>query len=320
MKVLVTGGMGFVGSAVWRRLNHMDGVTALYSVRRPPPFAEANHSVINVGDLSANVDWTSALAGVDVVVHTAARVHVIRDYTVNPLSEFRTVNLQGTVRLATQAAAAGVRRLVFISSIKVNGETTESGHPFTADDQPAPEDAYALSKMEAEKALTAISAQTGMEVVIIRPPLIYGPGVKANFHMMMYWLSRGIPLPLGAVHNQRSLVALDNLVDFVVTCVDHHAAANQTFLVSDGEDMSTTQLLQRMGAALAVPARLIPVPSALIRLGATLLGKGALADRLCGSLQLDMDKTRRLTGWSPPLSVEEGLRRAAEGYRRETYI
>jgi nucleoside-diphosphate-sugar epimerase len=320
MKVLVTGGEGFVGSAVRRGLKEVDGVDVVCSVRRSTRFTDANGSAINVGDLSGHINWTSALAGVDVVVHTAARVHLIRDPAVDPLWAFRRINLLGTVRLATQAAAAGVQRLVFISSIKVNGETTRPGHPFTADDKPAPGDAYALSKMETENALRTMAAQTGMEVVIIRPPLVYGPGVRANFRTMMDWLSRGIPLPLGAVHNKRSLVAMDNLVDFVVTCVDHPGAANQTFLVSDGDDMSTPQLLHRMGAALAVPVRLIPVPPALIRLGAKLVGRNALADRLCGSLQIDLNNTRRLTGWSPPVSVGEGLRRAAEGYLRETSI
>ena len=219
--------------------------------------------------------------------------------------------MQGTLNLARQAAAAGVRRFVFVSSIKVNGEVTQLGRPFTADDAPAPLDAYGVSKMEAEEGLRAIASQTGMEVVIVRPALVYGPGVKANFAAMMRWLRRGVPLPLGAIHNQRSLVALDNLVDLIVTCLTHPAAANQTFLVSDGEDVSTTELLRRMGQALSRPARLIPVPVSWLKLAAAMVVKPDVAQRLCASLQVDIEKTRRLLGWTPPLSLDEGLRRVA---------
>jgi len=208
-----------------------------------------------------------------------------------------------------------VRRFVFLSSVKVNGEFTEAGQPFTADDVPAPVDPYGLSKHEAEQLLRQIAAETGMEVVIIRPPLVYGPGVKANFESMMSWLAHGVPLPLAAVtRNRRSLVALDNLVDLIVTCLNHPAAANQTFLVSDGEDLSTAQLLKRMGAAMGQPTRLFYVPPALLKLGATVLNKPGIYQRLCGSLQLDIAKTRQLLGWTPPVSVDEGLRRAAEGF------
>ena len=231
----------------------------------------------------------------------------------DPLLEFRHINVDGTLNLARQAAEAGTRRFVFLSSIKVNGERTNPGRPFTADQQPEPGDPYGVSKMEAEIALRELAKKTGMEVVIIRPPLVYGPGVKANFLEMMRWLSRGVPLPLGAVtQNKRSLVALGNLVDLVETCIEHPAAANQTFLVSDGEILSTADLLQRLGIALGCPARLIPVPVGLLKLGAALLGRSAVAQRLCGSLEVDIGKTRELLGWSPPLSVDEGLRRTAE--------
>jgi UDP-glucose 4-epimerase len=202
---------------------------------------------------------------------------------------------------------------MFVSSIKVNGEATQPGCPFTADDAPAPLDAYGVSKMEAEQGLREIARQTGMEVVIIRPPLVYGPGVKANFAAMIRWLQRGVPLPLGAIHNQRSLVALDNLVDLMVTCLTHPAATNQTFLVSDGEDVSTTELLRRMGQALGRPARLVPVPASILKLAAALVGKRDVAQRLCGSLQVDIEKTRKLLGWTPPLTLDQGLRKAAEG-------
>ena len=272
------------------------------------------------GDLTATTNWSAALERVSAVLHCAARVHVMTDASANPLDEFRRVNVQGTLSLARQAAAAGVRRFVFISSIKVNGESTQAGQPFTADDTSAPQDAYGISKMEAEQGLRELSAQTGMEVVIIRPPLVYGPGVKANFAAMMRWLQRGVPLPLGAIHNQRSLVALDNLVDLIVTCITHPAAANQTFLVSDGEDVSTTELLRRMGQAMGKPARLLPVPASWLKLAATLVGKREVAQRLCGSLQVDIEKTRQLLGWSPPFSLDQGLKKAAEGCVRETII
>jgi nucleoside-diphosphate-sugar epimerase len=311
MKALVTGGNGFVGDAIWQRLNTMNSVQAVRSVRRADAYTDAGASVVAVGDLCAQTDWSIALAGVDAVVHTAARVHVMAETTANPLDEFRRVNVQGTLNLARQAATAGVRRFLFVSSIKVNGEATQLGVPFKAGDTSAPLDAYGVSKMEAEQGLRQIAAQTGIEVVIIRPPLVYGPGVKANFAAMMRWLRRGILLPLGAIHNQRSLVALDNLVDLIVTCLTHPAAANQTFLVSDGEDVSTTELLRRMGQALGRPARLIPVPASWLKLAATLVGKQDMAQRLCGSLQVDIEKTRHLLGWTPPLSLDEGLRRAA---------
>lgn len=317
--ILVTGATGLVGSSLVVRLVR-DGVEIRACVRRDNAELPKGVQVVRVGNLTAEADWSHALSGVDVVVHAAARVHVMQDAAADPLQAFRRVNVQGTLQLARQAAAAGVRRFVFISSIKVNGEATQPGHPFTADDAPAPLDAYGISKMEAEQGLREISAQTGMELVIIRPPLVYGPGVRANFHAMMRWLARGMPLPLGAIHNLRSLVALDNLVDLLVTCIHHPAAANQTFLVSDGEDLSTSQLLRRMGQALGKPARLIPVPPELLKLGAALLGKPAVAQRLCGSLQVDISKTRQLLGWRPPVSVDAGLKKAAEGYWREASV
>ncbi len=261
-------------------------------------------------------DWTVALRSVDQVAHLAARVHVMNDKSMDPLAEFRQVNVEGTANLARQAAAAGVRRFVYLSSIKVNGEFTQEGHPFTADDAPAPEEPYGVSKHEAEQVLRQIAADTGMEVVIIRPPLVYGPGVKANFESMMRWLARGVPLPLAAVtQNRRSLVALDNLVDLTVTCLNHPAASNQTFLISDGEDFSTAGLLRRMGAALGHPARLFYVPPLMLKIGAHAVKKTGIYQRLYGSLQLDITKTRRLLGWTPSVSVDEGLRRAAERFR-----
>jgi len=260
-------------------------------------------------------DWTLALAGVEVIIHTAARVHVMKDKAINPLIEFRTTNVTGTLTLARQAAQVGVKRFIFISSIKVNGEGTLLGCPYTADDAPAPVDPYGISKMEAEQGLKALAAETGMEVVIIRPVLVYGPGVKANFRSMMHWLNKGVLLPLGAINNRRSLVAINNLVDLIVTCIDHPAAANQIFLVSDGEDLSTTELLGRMAKALGKPARLLPVPSFLLRAGAALIRKNNIAQRLCGSLQVDIEKTRSLLGWNPPVSVDEALKRTAKSFQ-----
>jgi nucleoside-diphosphate-sugar epimerase len=308
MKVLVTGANGFVGSEVLQRLNLMIGTQAVGSVRRAAGLTGA--TIVEVGDLNAQTDWSLALVGIEAVVHAAARVHVMHDTTADPLAVFRAVNVEGTLNLASQAAAAGVKRFVFISSVKVNGESTAPGRAFTEADAPNPLDAYGQSKYEAELGLRQLSADTRMEVVIIRPPLVYGAGVKANFAALMRAVQRGWPLPLGSVRNQRSLVALDNLVDLIVTCITHCKAANQTFLVSDGQDLPTSELVRGMAQVAGVRTRLLPVPVWALQAGASLLGKGDAVQRLCGNLQVDISKARSLLGWAPPVSVEEGLLRA----------
>lgn len=305
--ILVTGASGFVGGQLMTRLADQPSVAVWGTVRAG---RENDHSgFVSVGEINGDTDWSEALLGQRVIVHTAARAHIMGDKAADPLTEFRKVNVAGTLNLARQAASAGVERFVFLSSIKVNGEQTRPGQRFSPDDQPAPEDPYGMSKWEAELGLRKVAQESGMEVVIIRPPLVYGPGVKGNFASMQRLVARGVPLPLGAIHNKRSLVALDNLIDLIITCVDHPAAANQVFLVSDGEDLSTSELLRRVGSAMGRPARLLPVPSALMYLGATILGKKAIAQRLLGSLQVDISKARDLLDWDPPISVDEGLRR-----------
>lgn len=290
--IFVTGAFGFVGNALCEEFS-----------RRNMPLVRVKLSQISPESLAV------ALQHSRVVVHLAARVHVMHDAALDSLHEYRRTNVQGTLNLARQAAAAGVRRFVFVSSVKVNGESTVVGHFFKPDDVPAPLDPYGISKMEAEQGLRQMASETGMEVVIIRPPLVYGPGVKANFAALMRAVQRGWPLPLGAVNNQRSLVALDNLVDFIITCTTHPNAANQIFLVSDGQDLSTTALVRGMAQAAGVSARLVPVPTPLLRLAGRMLGKADAIDRLCGNLQVDNSKARDLLGWAPPVSVEEGLRR-----------
>lgn len=307
-KLALTGSSGFVGGTLMRRL--LDNGTELLTIGH-----RAGQGIqVTYDTLTSTDDVSRQLSQCDALVHAGARVHVMNEVHQSPLLIYREVNVQKTLYLAQKAASCGIRRFVFVSSVKVNGESTEATHPFTAHQAPAPLDPYGISKMEAEEGLRQIAQETGMEVVIVRPPLVYGPGVKANFAALMRAVQRGLPLPLGAVtHNRRSLVALDNLVDLLINCTDHPAAANQTFLVSDGEDLSTTELLRRMARAMNVPARLLPVPPALLELGAGLMGKGDMAQRLLGSLQVDITHTRETLGWTPPISVDEGLRRAAAG-------
>lgn len=312
--VLVTGGTGFLGQALLQKLLVSGRCPLIAAVRRNKTDFPAEVRVEWVNELGSTTDWTACLQEVGVVIHCAARVHVMEEETADPLLEYRTVNVQGTLALAGQAAKAGVRRFVYISSIKVNGDHTASYISFHAEDIPAPEDAYGISKLEAEQGLFALARNTGMEVVIIRPPLVYGPGVKGNFASMVRWVRKGMPLPLGAVHNKRSLVALENLVDFIALCADPERsprAANEVFLISDGEDVSTTELLRKVANAYNVYPRLLPVPANWIQTVTRLLGKRAVADRLLGSLLVDSSKARDLLGWKPVVSMDEQLKMMA---------
>lgn len=308
LSVLVTGANGFVGRYLCDYLRCY-GYKVVGAVRcKAGGEGECSGADIILGpELAADSDWSGLLKGLDLVVHTAARVHVMQETEVDPLAAFRAVNVAGTLALARQAAAAGVRRFVFLSSIKVNGEMTLPGAPFTEQLIGPPTDPYGLSKFEAEQALLVLAAECKMEVVIIRPPLVYGPGVKANFARMIRWVRAGIPLPLAAVDNRRSLIGLGNLCDFIRCVLAHPAAANQVFLVSDGQDLSTTELLRQIGGVIGHPARLFAVPSFMLRWAMRCPLLGPQIQRLCGSLQLDTSKAVRLLQWSAPFSLHSGL-------------
>ena len=304
MNILLTGANGFIGSRLARVLNSIPEISLSSVVRRRVEITGSY--VFQVPSLEANTDWTHLLANQQVVIHTAARAHIIKEKAADLLAEYRRVNVEGALNLARQAAAAGVKRFIFISSIGVNGNINT--RPFTEWDTPNPAGPYAQSKWEAEQGLWEIQRETGIELVIIRPPLVYGPNAPGNFGSLIRWTEKGFPMPLGSIHNQRSLVALDNLVDLIITCITHPAAANQLFLAGDGQDLSTTELLRRLAKVSGKPSWLIPIPGSLLVFVATLLGKKVLAMRLLGSLQVDISKARDLLSWIPPISVEEGLR------------
>lgn len=312
--VLLTGGTGFLGGAVLQKLLEIGNRPLVAATRAKAPRLPAGVKCVHIGELGADTDWTVCLQGVEVVIHCAARAHVMSDDAPDPLIEYRNVNVLGTLALARQAALAGVRRFVFISSIKVNGESTLPDRPFRPDAIPAPEDAYGISKYEAEQGIMALARETGMEVVIIRPPLVYGPKVKGNFSRMVGWVRKGLPIPFGRVHNQRSLVALENLADFVALCSDpvrSPLAANEVFLISDGEDVSTTELLRKIARAYGVRSRLIPIPVSWFMLLARLLGKRPVAIRLFGSLVVDNSKAVQLLDWKPTISMDSQLQKMA---------
>lgn len=323
MKILVTGASGFVGSATCAWLVSQ-GLAVVGAVRQLPtrPLAGVDYRI--VGDLDAATDWRETLAGVDAVVHCAARVHVMRETATDPLAAFRSANVTGTERLARQAAAAGVKRLVFISSIKVNGEETApplpDPHPrgargsFGEDDAPAPQDPYGQTKWEAEAMLARVAQETGLEVAIVRPPLVYGPGVKGNLARLLSWVERGVPLPLAGIRNARSLIGIDNLASALHACLTHPAAAGRTYLVRDGEDVSTPELVRRLGCHLGKPARLFALPAPLLEGLGGLAGRRADVQRLTGSLIVDDSRIRRELGWVPPRTLDEGLAQMARAW------
>lgn len=316
-RILITGANGFVGQALCHELLRR-GHPVIAATRHAWADASSQPGALTgvaIGEVDERTAWGHALHGVNVVIHLAARVHVMQETAQDPLTEFRRVNVQGTEHLARMAAAAGVKRFVYVSSIKVNGEETATGQRYTERDLPQPQDPYGISKWEAEQALHRIAQETGLEVVIVRPPLVYGPGVKGNFAHMMRVLARGWPLPLASVSNRRDLLYLGNLVDALILCATHPAAAGHTYLLSDGEPISTPRLLRELATALHVPSRLLPMPPSLLRLLGGLTGKSEQVERLLGSLQLDAGKIRADLGWAPPYTLQQGLRATAEYYR-----
>jgi nucleoside-diphosphate-sugar epimerase len=312
VKFLITGANGFVGKALCVELHRRAQFVraAMRTVNATVKDVEA----VAVGEINSETNWLDALRGVDAVIHLAARVHVMKDTAVDPMAEFLKVNLYGTSNLAQQAARAGVKRLVYVSSVKVNGEKTTRSQAFTESDEPNPQDPYAISKWRAEQDLQRISQETGLEVVIIRPPLVYGPGVKGNFISLLAAIDQGIPLPLAGANNLRSLVYVENLADALIACATHTAAAGQTYLVSDGDDVSTAMLVEKIAKALGRKSRVFYFPPTLLRAMAAVLGRKERVDRLFGSLRINDEKIRRELAWSPPFTLEQGLRATAEWY------
>jgi len=309
MRCLVTGAAGFVGAPLVERLHRerICDVTATTRSANPAFPLDVRHVPV---DITETTEWTAALQGIDVIVHLAARVHIMNDKSSDPLADFRRVNTASTLNLAGQAARAGVKRFVFISTIKVNGE--ENDRPFRHDDQPKPIDPYGISKMESEIGLREIAALTGMEVVIVRPPLVYGPGARGNFALLVGLVRKKLPLPFASLKNRRTLVAVQNLVDLIITCMQHPAAAGETFLAGDGEDLSTRGLIEGIAAGLGVKPALLPFPPSLMHMAARITGKEAVFQRLCGSLQVDISHARDVLGWSPVVTPHEGLKLAVK--------
>ena len=317
MKILVTGASGFVGRSLCAALEQ-NGHVLVPVVRTISSRLSTNRDYVEIGDINSSTNWMPVLGNVDAVIHLAARVHVMKETAVDPLAAFREVNVYGTERLAYQAGAAGVKRLVYVSSIKVNGEVT-SDRPFRADDEVKPADAYGVSKLEAEQRLVQIAEQTGLEFVIVRPPLVYGPGVGGNIFRLLKLIDSGVPLPFGRVCNRRSFVNIDNLSDFLNVCITHPNADGKTFLVSDGHDMSTGELIANLAREMRKSIWLLPVPVFLLKFIGTLVGKRAEMDRLCGSLQLDIGKSCRILDWEPPFTVADGLHKTVAWYGSQSY-
>lgn len=305
MNFFVTGANGFVGKLLVRNL--LENQHKVVGAVRNQVHVDTDLKLFAVGDINAVTDWTGMLDAVDVVLHLAARVHIMNDSAIDPLSEFRKVNVDGTLNLARQAVKAGVKRFVYVSSIGVNGLYTFNGGRFNERDLPDPHDAYAISKWEAEQSLIRISQATGLEVVIVRPPLVYGKNAPGNFLKMISVVTRGVPLPFASVNNKRSLIYVENLVSALILCATHPAAPGNTYLVSDGEDLSTSDLLKRLAFAMHKQPRLFLFPICLLKLAANIFGKTDQLERLLGSLQVDSSKIRHELGWIPPFSVSEGL-------------
>jgi len=319
LKVLVTGSSGFVGAPLVHYLASIghELVALTRSIGWDSSLASGLVKLTAVGDIDGSTNWSPYLLDIDAVIHLANRAHVMHESDANPLALYRSINTDGTLQLARQAAAAGVKRFIFISSVKVNGESTLPGQRFSPASENIPADPYGLSKYEAEQGLKELSLKTGMEVVIIRPPLIYGPGVKANFLKMMQWVEKGIPLPLGSITNQRSLLGIDNLLDFIQVCLTHPKAAGQTFLISDDHDVSTTELLREIAAAMHRPSRLLLIPEFVLEKALILLGQGHIAERLCASLQLDITLAKTLLSWKPPYSFRDQMSKTVAAYLSE---
>ncbi len=303
-RVLITGANGFIGSALSERLLP-EGFLVRAAYRSQPKLVAEEIEMVVVGDINVQTDWQKALKDIDIVIHLAARVHVMQESASNPLAEFKKINTEGTLNLATQAAKAGVRRLIFFSTIKVHGEQTEK--IYAASDQVNPQDPYAFSKWLAEQGLQEIRKNTGLEIVIIRPPLVYGPKVKGNFLRLINLANKGFPIPLASVKNKRSMVGIDNLCDLIKTVILHEKADGEVFLVSDGQDLSTPELIQYIARCLEKPSRLFPFPVSWLYFFAALVRKKPEVERLCGSLQVDIEKNREILGWQPPYSVEHGI-------------